>query len=86
MIWWLRRLFRPLPSVLAGYMAETGSRYTDYVEVLFTAEERPLPTPPWWEQQFLGVPLWLWMVIGSGVLSVARLTTSVAFAIASRGR
>jgi hypothetical protein len=37
-----------------------------------TASEVPIPKP-WWEQEFLGVPLWVYIVAGVGLAGLAGI-------------
>lgn len=32
--------------------------------IIIQAEE--VPAPPWWEQEYFGIPLWVWILGGVG--------------------
>jgi hypothetical protein len=40
------------------------------------------PPPPWWEQSFLGLPVWAWLLIAGGAATVGGL----AYYLEERGR
>ena len=50
---------------------------TDRMEGFTTrVEAPPPPAPPWWEQTFLGLPLWAWILVGAGGAALAAIVVA----------
>jgi len=44
----------------------------------------PAPAPPWWEQILLGLPLWIWLLVGG--VAVAGAVGAAAYVEEERRR